>query len=103
MFPVVEASQQLVGMITQHALREAILDRGALADVLVAEDLAEPSEALTAQQSLREALSIMNARGLDALLVTGATMTQETPARFVGLITRADILQAYEHAMSRTV
>jgi len=100
MFPVVESSHRLVGMITHHALREAIVARGALADVVVAEDLAESTESLTPGQSLREALSIMNTRGLDALPVVA---THNGESTFKGVITRADILQAYEDVMARTV
>jgi CBS domain-containing protein len=98
--PVVEPSRQLVGMITHHTLREAIVSRGDLAEVLMAEDLAEPTEGVTYQQSLREALSIMNARGLDALPVITA---HGEGARFEGVITRVDILQTYEQVVSQTV
>jgi CIC family chloride channel protein len=98
--PVVESSGELVGLITHHALREAIIARGDLARLLLAEDLAEPVDAVRAGQSFREALTVMNARGLDALPVTdghpGAT-------RFVGLLARADILVAYERELTHAV
>ena len=99
-FPVVEAPCHFVGIITHHTLREAIVERGALTDILVAEDLAESTESLASHQSLREALAIMNARGLDALPVID---THHGDAVFQGLITRADVMLAYEQAMSRTV
>jgi CIC family chloride channel protein len=105
-FPVVEpvpdsaTSLRLVGVITQHTLREAILERGALADVLVAEDLAEATETLGLHQSLREALSTMNARGIDALPVTDM---RNGRVAFVGVITRADIMLEYERVLARTV
>lgn len=100
MLLVVEHAQHLIGMITAHTLREAIVERGTLSDVLVAEDLAESTESLSPHQSLREALSLMNTRGLDALPVVTET---DDGFQLAGLITRADILQAYEHMMARTV
>ncbi|HEU4563827.1 MAG TPA: chloride channel protein [Gemmatimonadaceae bacterium] len=98
--PVVEADGSLVGLISHHALREAIVARGDLASVVVAEDLAEPAEALTPQQSLRQAMAAMNARGLDALPVVDR---RDGHHRFVGLLARADVLRVYERALARAV
>ena len=46
----------LLGVITYDDLRQAMLDRGALAGALLAADLAEPTEVVTPTDSLREAL-----------------------------------------------
>jgi CIC family chloride channel protein len=98
--PVVESEGELVGLITHHALREAIIARGDLARLLVAEDLAEPAEPLRPTLSFREALTAMNARGLDALAVVDS---REGTQRFVGLLARADILVAYERELTHAV
>jgi CIC family chloride channel protein len=97
---VVEEDGELVGLVTHHALREAILSRGDLAPLLVAADLAEPQEPLHPGQSLRAALAAMNARSVDALPVV-----EERPGGpvFVGLLSRADVLVAYEREFAHEV
>lgn len=98
--PVVEADGTLVGLVTHHALREAILARGDLAALLVAADLAEPQEPLRPGQSLRAALAAMNARSVDALPVVDP---RGDGAAFVGLLSRADVLVAYEREFAHEV
>src|SRR4051812_17598151 len=68
---VVEENGALVGVISHHTLREALIGRSDLASVLVAEDLVEAADPLRLGQTLRESLAAMNARGLDALPVVG--------------------------------
>jgi CIC family chloride channel protein len=97
--PVVEADGTLVGMVTHHSLRAAIIARGDLARLFLAEDLAEPVEVLQPGESLRSALAAMNTRGMDALPVVDGRVTP----RFLGLLTRADILIAYERELSNAV
>ena len=95
--------QRLVGVIAYDDLREAMLDRGDLAPLLVAADLAVPTETLTPRQSLREALSRMNARAVDALPVVEGTGDGDADSRFVGMLTRADLLAAYERELAHAV
>jgi CIC family chloride channel protein len=97
--PVVEADGALVGMVTHHSLRAAIIARGDLARLFLAEDLAEPVEVLRPEESLRSALAAMNTRGMDALPVVDG----RAELRFLGLLTRADILIAYERELSNAV
>jgi CIC family chloride channel protein len=99
--PVVEPGEAFVGLVTHHALREAIMARGDLARLLVAEDLAEPVEVIGPDDSLRRALAVMNARGLDALPVIDTG--NGGPPQFLGLLTRAEILIAYERALAHAV
>ncbi|HET7586323.1 MAG TPA: chloride channel protein [Gemmatimonadaceae bacterium] len=97
--PVIEDDRLLVGVITYEELRQVMLDRGDLALVLVAADLAEPTEVVTPRESLRVALRKMNARALDALPVVES---EETP-RFLGMLSRADVLAAYERELVQEV
>lgn len=60
----------------------------------------QPAETIHAHASLREALSVMNARGQDALAVVEKSPRGE---RFSGLLTRDGLLQAYERALKRAV
>lgn len=96
---VVEEGGSLVGLISHHTLREAIVARGDLATVVIAEDLVESAEPLREWQTLREALAAMNARGLDALPIVDG----DPERRFVGLLSRAAVLQAYERALTGAV
>jgi chloride channel protein, CIC family len=98
--PVVETDGRFVGLVSHHAIREALLARDDLAPVVLAEDVAESIEAMRMGVPLREALAVMNARGLDALAVVN-----ETPHGpvFAGLLTRDGILRAYERTLARAV
>jgi len=100
---VVEEDGGLIGVISHHTLREAIIARGDLATVLVAEDLVEAADPLWQGQTLREALAAMNARGLDALPVVTAGNGGSGGARFAGLLSRAVVLEAYERALTTAV
>lgn len=96
--PVVDEDGQLVGIIRQPDLRAALLDRGELAAVLVAADLAEPVETARPDASLREALRAMNARALDALPVV-----DPRTGRYLAMLSRADLLAAYERGLLQEV
>jgi len=96
--PVVDADGTLVGVIRQPDLRAALLDRGELAAVLVAADLAEPVETAPPTASLRDALRAMNARALDALPVV-----EPRTGRYLGMLGRGDLLAAYERGLLQEV
>jgi CBS domain-containing protein len=98
--PIVDRDGTLVGVISHHALREAILSRSHLESVVLAADLAEPVEPLSPRDSLRRALAAMNARGLDALPVVEANGRD---SRFSGLLSRSDVLRVYERALSQAI
>lgn len=89
----------LLGVITYGDLREALLDRGELAPLLIAADLAAPTETVLPGDSLRAALRKMNARAIDALPV----VESEAGMTYIGILTRADILAAYERVLMREV
>lgn len=97
--PVVDTDMSLVGVITYADLRQAMLDRGELAQLLVAADLAEPTEVVLPTDSLREVLRKMNARAIDLIPVV------ESEARpvLVGVLSRADVLAAYERELMHEV
>jgi chloride channel protein, CIC family len=97
---VVERDGTLSGVVTHHSLRDAIIARDELGTVVLAVDLAEPVEALSPADSLRRALSAMNARGLDALPVVEP---DETGPRFSGLLSREAVLTLYEKRLASAV
>lgn len=98
--PVVESDGRLIGLVSHHSIREALVARDELAPVVLAEDLAEPTDVLEMSMALREALALMNARGQDALPVVTDTSHGK---RFAGLLTRDGILRAYERTLARAV
>ncbi len=97
--PVVDEDRVLLGVIHYPDLRAALMDRGELAGVLVAADLAEPIEAAQPEQTLRDALRTMNARAYDAIPV----VTTAGGDSYVGMISRADLLAAYERELLEEV
>ena len=98
--PVVDERGALVGLVSHHGLRDALVARRALEPLLVAEDLAEPVAHLRVDQSLRDALRLMNAGGLDVLPVVESD--GDAPA-FVGILSRAGVLEAYERVLAHTI
>jgi CIC family chloride channel protein len=98
--PVLDDDGSLVGLVSHHVLRDAILSRGALDAVIVAADLAEPVEPLSPSDSLRRALAVMNARGLDAVPVVESL---DGVSRFAGLLSRQEVLVVYERGLARAV
>jgi CIC family chloride channel protein len=98
--PVIDADGTLVGLITHHVLREAIVSRGQLDPVIVAADLAEPVDALLPHDTLRRALAVMNARSLDAVPVVERA---GDGGRLAGLVSRGDVLRVYERTLAQAV
>jgi CIC family chloride channel protein len=96
---VVDEDRLLLGVITYAELREAMLDRGELAPLLMAADIAEPTEVVLPSDSLREALRKMNTRALDVIPV----VESESNPRLVGILSRADVLSAYERELLQEV
>jgi CIC family chloride channel protein len=90
----------LIGLVTHHSLREALADRARLDALILASDLAQETGTLSPGDSLRDALAAMNARGLDALPVVESTDGRQ---KFAGLLSRHDVLVAYEQAIARAV
>jgi CIC family chloride channel protein len=97
--PVVEDDGSLVGVIFYDELRQALLDRGQLAAVLVAADVAQATEIITPSVSLRDALRVMNARAIDVVPVVRSSAEPV----LVGILSRGDVLAAYERELMHAV
>jgi CIC family chloride channel protein len=96
--PVLEDGQ-LAGLISYEDIRDLLLHRGDLAPVVIAADLAVHAEVVTPTDSLRVALSRMNARAVDAIPV----VDNEQNRNYLGLLTRADLLAAYERELAHEI
>jgi len=97
--PVVEDDGTLVGVIFYDELRQALLDRGQLSAVLVAADVAQATEIITPSVSLRDALRVMNARAIDVVPV----VRSRTEPVLLGILSRGDVLAAYERELVHAV
>lgn len=96
--PVVDEAHRLVGVLTATEIGALARAPRELDGLLVAGDLAVPSEVVSADDSLTEAVGQMNRRGVEALPVVEAST-----GRVVGVVDRGHLLMAYERAVSGVV
>ncbi len=96
---VVDAAGMLNGVITFAQLRLALLDRGDLAPLLLAADLAEPTEVVIARDTVQTALARLNGRAAELLPV----VESEAHPVLLGVVTREDVLAAYERELMHQV
>ncbi|HVZ78747.1 MAG TPA: chloride channel protein [Gemmatimonadaceae bacterium] len=94
-FPVVDDAQQLVGVATIGALSAVAANARELGTLVLASDVAEPTETVTPSDSLRDAVRRMGVRGAAAVPVVDAA-----DGRYLGLLTRSQVLSVYERSMS---
>jgi CIC family chloride channel protein len=97
-FPVLDSDLTLVGMITFDDLRTVLTDAETLAPVVLAGDLAKQQyEWVTPDDSLRTALQKLAVRGSHHIPV----LDGEGHDRLLGLISRNEILSAYDRELLR--
>ena len=94
-FPVVDPALRLVGMITLADLGRIAKNARELAPLLIAADLALPTETLRLDDSLLTATRRMGVRGTGTLPVV-----DEASGRLLGMVTRANVLALYQRALA---
>jgi CIC family chloride channel protein len=95
-FPVLNEQRELIGMIGYDDLRTVLASADRLAPVVLAGDLANPTfERVSPDDSLRTALQRINRRGSHYL----AVVDRQDGNKLLGLISRQDILTAYDRAL----
>jgi chloride channel protein, CIC family len=94
-FPVVDADGLLVGVVAIADLGEVTANSGNLAELIVAADVARPTETVTPDDTLLDAIRKMGVRGAAAVPVVDAGN-----GRYLGLITRSQVLSLYERSVS---
>jgi len=97
-FPVLDNDLKLVGMISQEDIRTVLADAQALSPVVLAGDLAHQHyEWVTPNDSLRTALQKLAVRGSHHIPV----IEGEDEEKLLGLISRQEILAAYDRELLR--
>jgi CIC family chloride channel protein len=95
-FPVLDAERELVGMITYDDLRTVLTSAEQFSPVLLAGDLASQEfERVTPDDDLTTALKRINVRGSHYIPVVDG----KNGHHLLGLISRHDILSAYDRAL----
>lgn len=94
-FPVVSEEHELMGVVAINDLGEVAANSGNLAELILAADVARPSETVTPQDTLLDAIRKMGVRGAAAVPVVDAV-----DGRYLGLITRSHVLNLYERTVT---
>jgi CIC family chloride channel protein len=94
-FPVVDAAERFVGVITVTDLGRLAAEAHGTGSLIRAADVTEPSEVVAPNDSLSEAVRQMGVRGVDALPVV-----DPSSGRISGLITRGHIVTAYDRRLA---
>lgn len=97
-FPVVNELGQLIGVVDEDALRQALTIDG-LSDVVLAADLVDPAPLLTPDESLHSAMRKMVQSRHDELVVVSDL---EDPRPY-GTLARRDLIAAYDGRIQRTL
>jgi len=94
-FPVVDEELRCIGVITVADLGRLARDQDRLTGLLIAADVANPTETVTPRDSLLDAIRKMGVRGASSLPVV-----DPDTGRLVGVISRAHVLALYERAIA---
>lgn len=96
-FPVVDGNGALVGMLSSIGLRDALADGSAPGGLVLAADLVVPeTEPVTSDDTLLTTLRRFGKRDADVLPVVDPARRD----RLVGVVSRQDLLGAYERALA---
>ena len=94
-FPVVDSEGRLSGIIGIQDLRELVYEEG-LEDLIVAKELAHTKVlTVTPEENLNDALRKIGSRNIDYLPV----VDREDPRRLIGMVSRQDIISAYNRSL----
>lgn len=94
-FPVVDSAHALIGVITIVELGQIAREGGSFGSLLLAGDVARPTETVAPSDSLLEAIRKMGVRGVGSIPVV-----DRRTERLLGLISRSHVLNLYERTVS---
>jgi len=94
-FPVLDAEQRLLGMLSLHDVRAVLLDPEAGTQRTAVDLCDRQVPTVTPETSLGQALGRMEEDNREELPVVAA----DDPTRVLGLLSRADVIRAYNRAL----
>lgn len=94
-FPVLDAESRLIGTLSLHDVRAVLLDPGAETDRTAADLCDRLVPTVTPETSLGQALGRMEEDNREELPVVAS----DDPTRVLGLLSRADVIRAYNRAL----
>jgi chloride channel protein, CIC family len=94
-FPVLDGDERLLGTLSLHDMRALLLDPGATASHVAADLCDRTVPTVTPATSLGQALERMEEDARDDLPVVDPA----DPTRILGLLSRADVIRAYNRAL----
>jgi chloride channel protein, CIC family len=95
-FPVLDAKENIVGMLSLKDFRQVVFDDN-LFDIIIARDIATlPAIYVSMDDNLATALSLINAHEIERLPVV---LTGDGVTKVVGILSQRDIMSAYNQAL----
>jgi len=94
-FPIVASDGRLAGVIRVQDLHRALDDRGVLESVLVAADLATPSQVVREDDTVEQALELLTEIGADLVPVV------DPEDHILGVVFVADVLDQYSRELQK--
>ena len=95
-FPIVDDDQRLTGVIDAADIRRIITETG-VADLIIARDIERPATTVTEEDSLLAAVNNLAAADDNELVV----VTEKDPTQITGILSRGDIIAAYNRQIIR--
>ena len=89
-FPIVDDDQKLTGVIDAADIRRIITETG-VADLIIARDIERPATTVTEEDSLLAAVNNLVQADDNELVV----VTEKDPTQITGILSRGDIIAAY--------
>jgi len=96
-FPVLNSDDYLTGILTLNCLKSVFYEKEALADLVIAEDIATPPVFLTEDSTLQDAMLLQERHTLDEFPVVAS----QEDLKYKGMIFNADIVKSYNSEIKK--
>lgn len=93
-FQIIDGSGLHIGCLALNDLKRLVLERDILEDVIIAEDLARPGIRIEHEDNLERAMQIFGSTDAAEIAVVRED-------RFLGVIKRKDVIEAYNHEIMK--
>jgi len=96
-FPVVNRDNNLTGILTLNCLKSVFYEKEALADLVIAEDIATPPIYLTEEASLQDAMLLQERHTLEEFPVVAS----KDDLKYKGMVFNTDIVKSYNSEIKK--